>query len=79
MIARGAAAKGAKGRRVPAASKPMTGAEYLEELRDGREVYIYGERVKDVTTHPAFRNSARMVTFASRPCWRRWRPAISIG
>src|SRR5579864_1541610 len=41
--------------------KPMTGAEYLEELRDGREVYIYGERVKDVTTHPAFRNTARMV------------------
>src|SRR5690606_22993992 len=26
-----------------------------------REVYIYGERVKDVTTHPAFRNTARMV------------------
>jgi len=24
----------------------MTGTEYLEELRDGREVYIYGERVK---------------------------------
>src|ERR1700678_1863176 len=39
---------------------PMTGDEYLEELRDGREVYIYGERVKDVTTHPAFRNTARM-------------------
>ncbi|MGQ3675326.1 4-hydroxyphenylacetate 3-hydroxylase N-terminal domain-containing protein [Xanthobacter sp. TB0139] len=38
-----------------------TGAEYLESIRDGREVYIYGERVKDVTTHPAFRNSARMV------------------
>ena len=39
----------------------MTGAEYIEELNDGREVYIYGERVKDVTTHPAFRNTARMV------------------
>jgi hypothetical protein len=39
---------------------PMTGAEYLESLRDDREVYIYGERVKDVTTHPAFRNTARM-------------------
>ena len=39
----------------------MTGAEYLDELRDGREVYIYGERVKDVTVHPAFRNTARMV------------------
>lgn len=42
-------------------TKPLTGAEYLESLRDGREVYIYGERVKDVTTHPAFRNSARMI------------------
>lgn len=43
------------------ASRPMTGDEYLESLRDGREIYIYGERVDDVTTHPAFRNSARMV------------------
>lgn len=41
-------------------SRPMTGAEYLESLRDDREVYIFGERVKDVTEHPAFRNSARM-------------------
>ena len=38
--------------------RPFTGAEFLELLRDGREVYIYGERVKDVTTHPAFRNAA---------------------
>jgi aromatic ring hydroxylase len=41
-------------------SRPQNGAEYLESLRDGREVYIYGERVKDVTSHPAFRNTARM-------------------
>ena len=27
----------------------------------GREVYLYGDRVKDVTTHPAFRNSVRMI------------------
>src|SRR5512141_2027128 len=46
---------------VVGAARPFTGAEYLESLRDGREVYIYGERVKDVTTHPAFRNSARMI------------------
>ena len=39
----------------------MTGDEFLESLRDDREVYIYGERVKDVTTHPAFRNTARMI------------------
>ncbi len=42
-------------------ARPMNGAEYLESIRDGREIWIYGERVKDVTTHPAFRNAARMV------------------
>jgi 4-hydroxyphenylacetate 3-monooxygenase len=41
--------------------RPFTGAEFLESLRDDREVYIYGERVKDVTVHPAFRNSAASV------------------
>jgi len=41
--------------------RPFTGSEYLESLRDGREVYIYGERVADVTAHPAFRNSARSI------------------
>jgi 4-hydroxyphenylacetate 3-monooxygenase len=41
--------------------RPFTGAEFLESLRDGREVYIYGERVPDVTTHPAFRNAARTI------------------
>ncbi|MGN6142724.1 MAG: 4-hydroxyphenylacetate 3-hydroxylase N-terminal domain-containing protein, partial [Mesorhizobium sp.] len=39
--------------------RPFTGAEYLESLRDGREVYINGERIADVTAHPAMRNSAR--------------------
>lgn len=39
----------------------MDGREYLESLRDGREVYIYGERVKDVTTHPSSRNAARSI------------------
>jgi 4-hydroxyphenylacetate 3-monooxygenase len=40
---------------------PMTGQEFLESLRDDREIWIYGERVEDVTTHPAFRNTARML------------------
>jgi 4-hydroxyphenylacetate 3-monooxygenase len=40
---------------------PYTGADYLESLRDGREIWIYGERVEDVTAHPAFRNTARMI------------------
>ena len=46
---------------VIGAARPFTGKEYLESLRDGREVYIYGERVKDVATHPAFRNAARTI------------------
>jgi 4-hydroxyphenylacetate 3-monooxygenase len=32
-----------------------TGAQYLDSLRDGRQVWINGERVADVATHPAFR------------------------
>ena len=31
------------------------GQEFVESLRDGRTVYVNGERVKDVTTHPPFR------------------------
>ncbi|HEY4686485.1 MAG TPA: 4-hydroxyphenylacetate 3-hydroxylase N-terminal domain-containing protein [Dehalococcoidia bacterium] len=41
--------------------RPFNGEEYLESLRDGREIWIYGERVKDVTSHPAFRNTVRMI------------------
>src|SRR5439155_23882405 len=44
-----------------ARTRPFTGREYLESLRDDREIWIYGQRVKDVTTHPAFRNTARMI------------------
>jgi len=45
----------------PLRTRPMTGAEYLESLRSEREVWIYGRRVRDVTTHPAFHNQARMI------------------
>ncbi|MFC8370537.1 MULTISPECIES: 4-hydroxyphenylacetate 3-hydroxylase family protein [unclassified Streptomyces] len=41
-------------------TRPLTGEEYLESLRDDREVFLYGDRVKDVTAHPAFANPARM-------------------
>jgi len=48
---------------APGTSKTnvYTGTEFLESIQDSREIYIYGERVRDVTKHPAFRNSARMV------------------
>ncbi|KQL44270.1 4-hydroxyphenylacetate 3-hydroxylase [Brevibacillus choshinensis] len=32
----------------------MTGKQYKESLNDGREVYINGERVKNIAEHPAF-------------------------
>jgi aromatic ring hydroxylase len=46
---------------TPPGTRPFSGDEYIESLRDGREIYIYGERVKDVTSHPAFHNPVRMI------------------
>jgi len=48
-----------------------TGADHLAALRDGREVYIDGALVPDVTTHPAFRNAvhaaAAFYDYQARP------------
>ncbi|HZT87560.1 MAG TPA: 4-hydroxyphenylacetate 3-hydroxylase N-terminal domain-containing protein [Stellaceae bacterium] len=48
-----------------------TGAEHLASLRDGRVVYIDGEQVADVTTHPAFRHAvaavASLYDYQARP------------
>jgi 4-hydroxyphenylacetate 3-monooxygenase len=32
-----------------------TGSQYRDSIRDGREVYMNGERVRDVTRHPMFK------------------------
>nr|WP_042180079.1 4-hydroxyphenylacetate 3-hydroxylase N-terminal domain-containing protein [Kibdelosporangium sp. MJ126-NF4]CEL14197.1 4-hydroxyphenylacetate 3-monooxygenase [Kibdelosporangium sp. MJ126-NF4]CTQ88565.1 4-hydroxyphenylacetate 3-monooxygenase (EC 1.14.13.3) [Kibdelosporangium sp. MJ126-NF4] len=40
--------------------RPFTGEEYIESLSDSREIFLYGDRVKDVTRHPAFHNAVRM-------------------
>ncbi|MEM7425127.1 MAG: 4-hydroxyphenylacetate 3-hydroxylase N-terminal domain-containing protein [Pseudomonadota bacterium] len=48
-----------------------TGEEHLRSLQDGRTVYLDGQLVDDVTTHPAFRNSvgsaAALYDYQSRP------------
>ena len=48
-----------------------TGQEYIDSIRDGREVYINGEKVEDVATHPAFKPvvdiKARMYDMAHEP------------
>ena len=38
-----------------------SGKEHLESLRDGRVVYVGGERIDDVTRHPMFREAAETV------------------
>jgi 4-hydroxyphenylacetate 3-monooxygenase len=38
-----------------------TGNAYLEGLRDGRNVWLHGERVKDVTSCPALRRGAESI------------------
>ena len=51
-----------------------TGDEYRESIRDGREVHINGERVRDVTTHPMFKPvvdiRARIYDMAHDPAHR---------
>src|SRR5690349_21829347 len=50
-----------------------TGEEYRAGLRDGRAVWIDGERVADVTVHPAFKPivdaKARMYDMAHEPAY----------
>ena len=38
-----------------------SGSDYLKSLNDGRQVFVDGEKVADVTEHPAFREAARSV------------------
>src|SRR5262249_8692788 len=38
-----------------------TGSDYLRSLNDGRQVFVDGECVKDVTGHRAFREAARSI------------------
>jgi aromatic ring hydroxylase len=55
-----AAARSESARTTPPGT--MDGRRYVESLRDGREVWLHGEKVADVTRHPAFANVAQ--TFA---------------
>ncbi|KQW20541.1 4-hydroxyphenylacetate 3-monooxygenase [Afipia sp. Root123D2] len=48
-----------------------TGAQHIASIRDGREVYLDGQRVSDPTTHPAYRSAigsiGKMFDFQSAP------------
>ncbi|MEX0445031.1 4-hydroxyphenylacetate 3-hydroxylase family protein [Xenorhabdus sp. SGI246] len=38
-----------------------TGKQYMEDLRDGRTIFINGEKITDHVDHPAFRNAIKSV------------------
>ena len=48
-----------------------TGADHIRSLKDGRQVYLNGEVVEDVTTSPSYRNAvasiAGLYDFAAEP------------
>ena len=52
-----------------------TGAEYIDSIRDGREVYVNGEKVADVPSHPMFKPlvdiRARIYDMAHDPATRK--------
>ena len=52
---------------LPLGNGVRNGEQYLEGLRDDREVWLQGERVKDVTQHPGLCRSARtLASFMDR-------------
>ncbi|MDB5546218.1 MAG: 4-hydroxyphenylacetate 3-hydroxylase, partial [Hyphomicrobiales bacterium] len=65
----------------PSDAKPVkkpvplrTGRQFLESLDDGRAIFVNGERVKNVATHPAFaegaRSAAKLFDIAADPANR---------
>lgn len=60
--------------------RPYTGAECAERLNDGREVYIDGERIKDIAEHPAHRSSLHSMGTKPAPAaiWSSVRPSSRL-
>ena len=58
-----------------------TGDQYRESLRDGREVWIDGEKVRDITVHPEFARSSTSAractTWSTRSATREHRAPTS--
>ena len=61
--------RGTDKRREEGNRMTRSGDEYVCRLRDGRTVLLNGERVADVTTHPAFAAGIRTVAqlYSNRP------------
>jgi len=63
----------------PAGSGIRSGAEYLEGLRDDRDVWIHGERVADVTAHDGLSRGARtLARFLDRQFEPEWQNTVTF-
>ena len=45
-----------------------TAEQYVKSLKDGRVIYLNGERIPDITEHPAFRGSINAVALNYELC-----------
>jgi 4-hydroxyphenylacetate 3-monooxygenase len=55
-----------------------TGAQYLQGLRDGREVWMYGKRIADVTSEPGMaRGVATLAEFMDRQHDPKWKDIVT--
>ena len=56
-----------------------SGKEYLEGLKDDREVWLQGKRVADVTEHPGLNRSARtLASFMDRQSDPKYRDTVTF-
>ena len=56
-----------------------SGKEYLEGLKDDREVWLQGKRVTDVTEHPGLNRSARtLASFMDRQSDPKYRDIVTF-
>ena len=51
-----------------------TGRQFLDGLKEPREIYVGADKVADVASHPAFRGGAEELAADLRPAARRGRP-----
>ncbi len=63
---------------MPAGNGVRNGEQYLSGLRDGRDIWLHGEKVKDVTTCPGLARGAHTLAgFLDRQCDERYRDTVT--
>lgn len=42
-------------------NRPFTGDEFIQSLNDGRNIWLHGQKIDTVATHPAFQNAVQSI------------------